>query len=247
MRRTRPIIAGNWKMNQTRESITAFFQFLKGQSLPHAERWIAPQAMHLSLCQQLAPSDVKIGAQNCSWENSGALTGELSPAGLADLGLHFTIIGHSERRSLFHESDATIERKLTRALDAGLNVILCVGETLNEREAGETEQILAIQVQSALANVAPQQMERLLIAYEPVWAIGTGKSATPDMAQTAHAFIRSLLSDRAAQSADLPILYGGSVKPDNIQELLRCPDIDGALVGGASLKAADYHALCSAK
>ncbi len=240
-------IVGNWKMNHSKKSIREFFEQLTTPAHPNIQRWIAAQALHLDLCQGLAPQDVKIGAQNSSWEKNGAFTGEISADALFEAGHHFVILGHSERRTIFHESDATISKKLQVALASGLHVILCVGETLEEQGAGQTEQILSLQLQSSLGHISAKNAERLLIAYEPVWAIGTGKTATAEMAQATHHYIRTSMNKIGLHAAVIPILYGGSVKPDNIASLLACPDINGALVGGASLKAQDYSKLCSAQ
>ena len=180
--------------------------------------------------------DVVVYAQNAHWEAHGAYTGEIGPEMLVELGVAGTLVGHSERRQLFGESDETVARRARAALSAGLGVIACVGETLEQRESGDTELVLTIQVE-ALAFAAGEH-ERLVIAYEPVWAIGTGKVATPDQAQEAHAFIKRIL--------DRPVLYGGSVKPENAAELLSRPDVDGALVGGASLDPDSFSAICRA-
>ena len=182
--------------------------------------------------QVLAGTDVAVAAQNVHWEDEGAFTGEISPPMLRELGVYGAIVGHSERRQYFGETDETVGKRARAALAAGLSVIACVGETEAEREAGETEDVLRRQV----SVLEPD--ENLVVAYEPVWAIGTGKTATPELAQEAHAFIKSLL--------DVPLLYGGSVKPDNASELLAQPDVDGALVGGASLDVDSFLEICRA-
>ncbi len=184
----------------------------------------------------------EIFAQNCAWEDSGAFTGEVSPAQLRDLDVTGTLVGHSERRTLFGDTDETCGKRAAKALACGLEVIYCVGETLGEREAGITQQVLAKQIKAFLTSCgeAVKKGAKVMIAYEPVWAIGTGKVATPAQAQEAHGFIDILLQ---AGGLKLPILYGGSVKPDNFGELSRLPDVSGGLVGGASLKPADYVAL----
>ena len=184
----------------------------------------------------LAGSRIEVFAQSVHWEAAGAYTGEVSAEMLLEVGVHGAIVGHSERRALFGETDETAARRTAYALEAGLEVIACVGELESEREAGETEAVLRRQTTALAEAVGPH--ERLTLAYEPVWAIGTGKTATPAQAQEAHAFIRSLL--------DVPILYGGSVKPDNAAELLAQPDVDGALVGGASLEVESFAAICRA-
>ena len=182
--------------------------------------------------QLLAGTDIAVAAQNVHWASDGAFTGEISASMLHELGVYGAIVGHSERRQFFCESDETVARRARAALDAGMSVIACVGETEAEREAGETEEVLRRQV-SVL-----EQDDDLVVAYEPVWAIGTGKTATPELAQEAHALIKSLL--------DVPVLYGGSVKPENAAELLAQPDVDGALVGGASLDVDSFVAICQA-
>jgi triosephosphate isomerase len=192
-------------------------------------------------------SPIHIGAQNCFWEEKGAFTGEVSAALLKSAGASHVIIGHSERRQLFQETDVTVNKRLQAALKAGLIPIVCVGETLAERDAGQLQQVLTAQVTGALAGFTAAQLETLIIAYEPVWAIGTGRTATSAQAQEAHAFIRSVLRKQVGALAERArILYGGSVKPDNTKELLSMGDVDGALVGGASLKLADFSAIVAA-
>src|SRR3954464_911546 len=191
--------------------------------------------------QTLAGTDIAVAAQNVHWEPEGAYTGEISVPMLFELGVYGAIVGHSERRQLFGETDEGVGKRARAGLDAGLSIIACVGETEAEREAGETEDALRRPLPG------PQQHDPLVIAYEPVWAIGTGKTATPDQAQEAHAFIRGLLTQAVGPLANrIRIQYGGSVKPDNAKELLAMPDVDGALVGGASLKLADFAAICAA-
>ena len=238
MRKTH--IVGNWKMNQSIEEIKAFFNELSNENLT-SEAWIAPQAIHLALVQDLAGSNFKVGSQNCAYEDSGAFTGEISPKSLKDMGAHFTIIGHSERRAIFGENHQTLNNKTTKALENDLTVIFCIGETLEEREAGKVEEVLAEQISKGLEGISS---DKVIVAYEPVWAIGTGVTASPQQAQDAHAFIRTFLKDKTQLNAEETIiLYGGSVKPSNVKELLDCPDIDGGLVGGASLKADTYRGL----
>lgn len=227
-------IIGNWKMNQKKEGIEAFFKYVQNHPPSSGtELGICPQALHLPLCLEKAPQFIKIGAQNCAHELSGAYTGEISPEALRDLGIGFTLIGHSERRSLYHEDLKLIEEKVKTALSSGLKVVLCVGENQRERELGKTLLVVANQLECLKAVPYGQN---LTIAYEPVWAIGTGLSASPEQAQEVHAYIRSYLFEIFKEKAkEVPILYGGSVKPSNIQELLLQEDINGALVGGASL------------
>jgi triosephosphate isomerase len=223
------LIVGNWKMNQKVADIQAFFAEMPAG----LEAWVAPQALHLPLCLSLA-KNIKIGAQNCAQKTSGAFTGEISADALKDLGAHFVIIGHSERRQIFKETHEELLEKTHTALGLGLKVIFCVGETLAERESGKTMDVVKAQL-----NNLPASPE-IIVAYEPVWAIGTGKVASPEQAQEVHAFIRQQLPN----GQKTKILYGGSVKPDNVKTLMGQKDIDGALVGGASLKAKDFLALC---
>lgn len=235
-------------MNQDQSSIKSFFQeFFEIAAPPeNCEAWIAPQFIHLPLCQSLAQNKLKIGAQNCSGEESGAFTGEVSAKSLKDLQADFVILGHSERRQIFKESHEVLNQKLHTSLKQGLKVIFCVGETLEERESGQTESVIKEQVLSGLAGTSAQDFSQILVAYEPVWAIGTGKTATPKEAQTTHAFIRTTLNEHwSKEAAQTPLLYGGSVKPENALELLLAPDIDGALVGGASLTGTSFSKLCS--
>ncbi len=184
-----------------------------------------------------AQNNTKVGAQNMYWEKSGAFTGEISAALLRDLFVHYVVLGHSERRTLFGETDEIVNRKVRAAHEATLRPIVCIGETLEQRDKGNVEKILSIQLRGSLAGLSPKELQETVIAYEPVWAIGTGRNATPDQAQEAHAFIRHDLRGMAddATAERVRIQYGGSVKPENAQELMNQPDIDGALVGGASL------------
>lgn len=233
------LIVGNWKMNQTLPFAKAFFAELKTVELEH-EAWIAPQALHVSTCLHMAPDFVQIGAQNVSDEEHGAFTGENSPYSLKELGGKFVIIGHSERRQLFGEKNELLAKKVRKSLALGLNVIYCVGETLQEREQNLTKSVIEQQLNEGLGDLLKSMPESLIVAYEPVWAIGTGKVASPSQAQEVHAAIRAQVGRKTR------ILYGGSVKPDNASELLKQSDIDGALVGGASLKPGDFIALCQA-
>jgi triosephosphate isomerase len=225
------LIAGNWKMFKGPGEARAFF-----------EAFEPPEGVDVVVCPPYASlaAAVESGfttyAQNVHWEPTGAYTGEISPPMLRELGVHGTLVGHSERRQLFGETDEAVARRARAALEEGLGVIACVGETLEQRESGDTELVLKIQVE-AIAFAAGEH-ERLVLAYEPVWAIGTGRTATPEQAVEAHAFIKGLL--------DRPVLYGGSVKPENAAALLAQPGIDGALVGGASLEPASFAAICRA-
>jgi triosephosphate isomerase len=227
------LIAGNWKMYKGPAETAEFCLALREQELPEVDIVVCPPFVSLAVAVQLlAGTEIAVAAQNVHWEPEGAYTGEISAAMLRELGVYGTIVGHSERRQRFGESDQTVALRVEAALAAGLFVIACVGETEQEREQGETEAVLRRQVSLLRAD------DNLALAYEPVWAIGTGKTATPEIAQDAHAFVKSLL--------DVPVLYGGSVKPDNARELLAQPDVDGALVGGASLELESFTAICRA-
>ncbi len=238
---------GNWKMNQSLEDIKAFFHGLE-LSNNQNNFWIAPQTLHLSFVQELASQKgILVGAQNCSDQEQGAYTGETSPESLMELGMHFTLLGHSERRSLYGESDEFINKKVLKAIQKGLTPVLCIGETLSEREAGKTLDVVLSQVKAGLNGVELNNESELILAYEPVWAIGTGKTASPEQAEEVHAAIRELLIKLYGETGkDISILYGGSVKPNNVKDLLSQPNINGGLVGGASLKANDFSALCAA-
>ncbi|MGZ4369884.1 MAG: triose-phosphate isomerase [Gaiellaceae bacterium] len=227
------LIAGNWKMYKAPAEAAEFCLGLREQDLTGVDVVVCPPYVSLAVSVQLlAGTEVAVAAQNVHWEQEGAYTGEVSADMLLELGVYGAIVGHSERRQYFGDTDETTARRARAALSAGLFVIACVGETEEEREGGLTEDVLRRQV----SLFEPD--DNLVIAYEPVWAIGTGKTATPDMAQEAHAFIRSVL--------DVPVIYGGSVKPDNAEELLGRPDVDGALVGGASLELESFMAICRA-
>jgi len=225
------LIAGNWKMFKGPSETEAFLAAFE-----------PPAGVNVVVCPSFVSLGAAVGsgctvyAQNVHWEPAGAYTGEVSASMLLELGVQGALVGHSERRQLFGESDETVARRARAALEAGLDVIACVGETLEQRESGDTELVLTIQVE-AIAFAAGEH-ERLVLAYEPVWAIGTGKTASPEQAQETHAFIKGLL--------DRPVLYGGSVKPDNAPDLLGQPSIDGALVGGASLQPDSFGAICRA-
>ncbi|HVV87388.1 MAG TPA: triose-phosphate isomerase [Kofleriaceae bacterium] len=246
-----PFVVGNWKMHKTVAEALALVTDLKNQlaALRDVDVGVAPPftALH-PVAKRLEDSPIAVAAQNCHWEAKGAFTGEIAPAMLRDVGCTWTIVGHSERRQLFGETDASVARKVTAALAAGLGVIVCVGETLAERDAGTTTRVVETQLDGGLADLPKGAIDKLVIAYEPVWAIGTGRTATPAQAQEVHAFIRGWLGGRlgAAAAGSIRIQYGGSVKADNAAQLMKQPDIDGALVGGASLQPADFVAICRA-
>ncbi|HVA66810.1 MAG TPA: triose-phosphate isomerase [Elusimicrobiota bacterium] len=240
----RPLIAGNWKMNlgpaAARELLRALRDNLRE---PPADVAVCPPFTLLALAAEaLKGSPIRPGAQDLFWEKSGAYTGEVSAEQIAEAGGSVVLIGHSERRRYFGESDETVGRKLKAALRAGLTPIVCVGETLEEREGQKTYRVLETQLKGALTGLAPADAGKIVVAYEPVWAIGTGKTASPDQAQDAHLFIRKTLGAILGAEASLAvrILYGGSVKPDNIDSLMAQPDVDGALVGGESLKPVSF-------
>jgi triosephosphate isomerase len=245
-----PLIAGNWKMHKTVAEAEAFIASL----LPHVS---TADGVDVGVCVPFTDlqavvdstrgSRVRVYAQNVHQAPSGAFTGEVSAPMLVELDVHGAVLGHSERRQLFCETDRALSEKVPAALDAGLEPILCVGETEDEREAGDTERKLRHQVQEGLEKVANERLGDVVIAYEPIWAIGTGRVATPDQAQEAIAFVRALVADRDREQAERTrILYGGSVKPDNAVELLGLPDVDGALVGGGSLQVEDFVAVVEA-
>ncbi len=238
-----PLIAGNWKMHTTRPEAQTLAQAVAEgcQGITDREVMVAPPFTALAtVAAAIAGSPVALGAQNVGWEAKGAFTGEIAPPMLVEMGCRYAIVGHSERRHIFGESDEMINRRLAGALAHGLIPVLCVGETIEEREANQTLAVLERQVRAGLANTAAG--DTVVIAYEPVWAIGTGKTASTNQAQEAHAFIRGLLADiHGREFADRTrILYGGSVKPTNIDELMAQADIDGALVGGAALDAESF-------
>jgi triosephosphate isomerase len=246
----RVLVAGNWKMNGTRADADELLSaVLKGVgSASRAEVAVCPPFTLIALtAQKLAGGVVAWGGQNLDEHDAGAFTGEISGAMLRDFGCTYVIVGHSERRALFHENDATVARKFVQAQKTGLVPILCVGELLEEREGGITESVIERQLDAVLGLAGIEGFREAVIAYEPVWAIGTGKTATPDQAQDVHRFIRAKLERLDKKVADeVRILYGGSVKPDNAKELLGQPDVDGGLIGGASLKAEDFLAICAA-
>lgn len=244
------IIAGNWKMNKTPSETKAFAEQFKA-ILPKT-KWCdivvcAPTVDLSAAVRAFKDSRIAVGAENVYFEKSGAYTGEISADMLADLGVRYVIVGHSERRALFGETDEIVNKKVLAALEAGLNPIICVGESLAQREMGVTMELIALQVKSALAGVSAEQMRRCVIAYEPIWAIGTGETASAQDAQEVCGAIRAALAeDFGAETAESTrILYGGSAKPGNIKELMAQPDVDGGLVGGASLKADSFAAMAT--
>lgn len=245
-----PLIAANWKMNGRLETIRPLVQnILAGlQSNVTAEVAICSPFVYLDILRQLlAGSNVALGAQNISQYESGAYTGEVSAAMLLDFNCRFVIVGHSERRTLFGEKDTLVAEKFVTAVQTGLIPVLCVGEYLEERESRETEEVIARQLDAVIDRAGILQFGQAVIAYEPVWAIGTGKTATPDQAQEVHAFIRLRLARHNEEIAEkIRILYGGSVKADNAEKLFSMTDIDGGLIGGASLVADDFLAICRA-
>jgi triosephosphate isomerase (TIM) len=248
----KPVIAGNWKLNLTVDEGISLVKGLSQALEKDASRAsdvevvVCPTFVAIHAVAQAA-KQIGVGGQDLYWEEKGAFTGQVSATQLAAVGARYVIIGHSERRQLFGETDVTVNKKLKAALASKLVPIVCVGETLAERDAGKLVEILTTQVKGALAGFDAAVLSPLVVAYEPVWAIGTGRTATSAQAQEAHAVIRGLLKQLIGSAADhVRILYGGSVKADNAKELLGQPDVDGALVGGASLKLADFHAIISA-
>jgi triosephosphate isomerase len=242
MKKPRLIVAGNWKMNSSLADSTRYLEAL-GTGLASLPRPLAIDVVIaapftlLANCMQTARrTDIQIAAQNVHWADTGAFTGETSCSMLKELGVNWTLIGHSERRQFFGETDVTVRQRAQQAFHQGIRPIICIGETLAEREAGKTEAVVSRQLE-AFIEVLPKSGE-FAIAYEPVWAIGTGKTATPQQAEEVHAFIRARL--KSANLESTPLLYGGSVKPDNFAQLLAQPNVDGALIGGASLVAADF-------
>jgi triosephosphate isomerase len=243
-----PIIAGNWKMYKTEEEAIQLVSDLKAKlkDIKGVKVIICPPFTALSTVMEiLRESSIFLGAQNMHSEEKGAYTGEISPAMLIAAGCKYVILGHSERRSYFHETDKSVNLKAKSALKFNLSPIICVGEKLDEREADKTEEVIEIQVQGAYKDLTAQQAEKTIVAYEPVWAIGTGKTATQKQANNVHVFIRTLLAAPYGKDTaeKISILYGGSVKPENSRELLEMSDIDGALVGGASLDAKSFEGI----
>ena len=246
----KPFIAGNWKMNLHRESALALAAVLREAlgSRTDVDVAVLPPFVYLAdVARALEGSPIRVGGQNCCEHAVGAFTGEVSASMLVDIGAKLVVLGHSERRHVYGESDELVQKKVRLALDAGLDVILCVGETLAEREAAATESVIGRQVTRGVAGVSPRELQRITVAYEPVWAIGTGHNATPEQASQAHAYLRGVLASlyHDGAAADVRIQYGGSVKPSNAEALLSAPEVDGCLVGGASIAADTFLPLLS--
>jgi triosephosphate isomerase len=245
MKHRKRIIAGNWKMNKTASESQTLAEEIKRDlaECSDVEVVLCPPFTSLpAVADVVGETAIKFGAQNMHWEASGAFTGEISPYMLRSLYCHFVILGHSERRTYFGETDAIVNKKAKAALAASLTPIICVGETIEERQSEKHMDVVRTQLQGSLAEIEAADMKKIVIAYEPVWAIGTGLTATPDQAQEMHAFIRSVLADMANEDVaqSIRIQYGGSMKPANAEELLAKPDIDGGLIGGASLEAKSF-------
>lgn len=246
MRKT--IIAGNWKMNKTPSQAVAFIEELKPMvaGITDCDIVVCPPATALAaVVAACKGTNIAVGAQNVHWEANGAYTGEIATDMLLDIGVKYVIIGHSERRQYFGETDETVNKRTKAALAAGLIPLTCIGEVLEEREGGQTETVIERQIRLGLAGISTDDMKKVVIAYEPVWAIGTGKTATPEMAEETHAFIRKILAEmfNTDVAAAVRLQYGGSMKADNAAALVAQPDIDGGLIGGASLKADAFTAL----
>ncbi|MCF7916451.1 MAG: triose-phosphate isomerase [Candidatus Omnitrophica bacterium] len=244
----KPFIAGNWKMNKTAQETADLGAKLKENvgNFKEADILICPPFTSLVAAKEaVKDSVIDLGAQNMHWENSGAFTGEISPEMIKSLDCKFVIIGHSERRKYFSETNQEINKKIKAAISAGLLPIVCVGETLEQREQGQEKNVIEEQLREGFDSLTESDLEKITVAYEPVWAIGTGKTATGDQAEAMHNFIREWIKKEfsPSQAEKLRILYGGSVKPNNIKELMNQDDIDGALVGGASLKSEDFTAI----
>lgn len=245
------VIAGNWKMYKTNSEAKDLVEGLinNTKEIVKTKMIVCPPFTALSVVSELAAGgSIHVGAQNMYWEEQGAFTGEISTEMIKSTGATYVIIGHSERRQFFGETDGTVNKKLKAALQSGLNPIVCIGESLEERESGVTNDVVGNQVEKALAGISAEEMKKIILAYEPIWAIGTGKTASPDQAQEVHKFIRSTLTKLYnTEIAEVIIVqYGGSVKPENANELLSQPDIDGALVGGACLKAESFARIIKA-
>lgn len=244
----KPLMAGNWKMNKTVGEAVNMVKALKPAvtDVNDVEILLCPTYTALyAVNNEIKDSNIKLGAQNLFWESKGAFTGEISPNMLKDSGCSYVIIGHSERRQYFGETNETVNKKTKAAFNAGLIPVVCVGETLEEREKDITFKVIETQIRGGLANLTAEEAASVVIAYEPVWAIGTGKTATPDQAQEVHSFIRKLYAELYKKDAadKVRILYGGSVNPKNVADLMKQPDIDGGLVGGASLEADSFTQL----
>lgn len=241
MRKRKFLLVGNWKLNHNKQETANFFEtcISKLGEIKYVDIAIAPMCLYLDFCQKFTKNTiVKLSAQNCFYEKSGAYTGEYAAQNLAELGVEFCIVGHSERRNILGETDIVIAKKTRACLAANLVPIVCVGESLAEREAGKTEKIIAQQVSTVLEANLEYKSNSLVFAYEPIWAIGTGKTATCEQIQEIHVYIREIITQKFGQdhASKTQILYGGSVKPENIKQISSCSDVDGALAGGASLR-----------
>lgn len=248
----RPFIAGNWKMFKTPKETAELASALKNccAGVDDIDIAVFPPALSVSTAvDALKGSNVMVGVQNMYFEDTGAFTGEISAPMIKETGALLVLLGHSERRNVFGESNELINKKLKKALSSGLRPILCIGEKLEERESGNTEKVIEEQLKGSLAGITEEEMKKVVIAYEPVWAIGTGKTATPDQAESAHVFVRKVLAEMfSSEIAEGTVIqYGGSVNPGNVDELMACKNIDGALVGGASLKADSFEKLVKYK
>ncbi|MBC8591446.1 triose-phosphate isomerase [Lachnospiraceae bacterium NSJ-29] len=243
----KPIIAGNWKMNKTIKEALQLVEEIKSFNLDKKVEAVVcvPFIAIKDVKKSLESTDIKLGAQNMHWEENGAFTGEISPLMLKELGVDYVILGHSERRQYFNETDETVNKKMKSALEHNLKPILCVGETLQEKETGKEKEIVKAQITKAFQGINKEEIKNIVIAYEPIWAIGTGKTASADDANEMIGFIRNAIEEIYGKEAkkSIRIQYGGSVKPDNIAELMSKTEVDGALVGGASLKADDFQRL----
>lgn len=244
------VIAGNWKMNKTPAEVKPFVEELK-PLVADADCDVVICVPFVDLQAALEAtegSNIKVGAENCYWEKSGAFTGEVSADMLASMGVPYVVIGHSERRAYFGETDETVNKRVRGAIDSGLTVILCVGEVLEQREQGITEEIVGMQTKVALGGISKEELDKIIIAYEPVWAIGTGKTATPDQAQEVNHYIRTVIADLYDDEAaeKITIQYGGSMNDKNAEELVSKVDVDGGLIGGASLVAEKFSAIVKA-
>ncbi len=244
----KPLIAGNWKLFKTIPEALTLVEGLKKNLAGINDREILvcpPFTALYAVAQALKGSNISVGSQNIFWETKGAFTGEVAPSMIVDTGCKYAIVGHSERRQYFSETDQTVNKRMKAAFAAGLVPIVCVGEMLAEREGGTTFTVLEKQIKDGIAGLTPDQAKTLVIAYEPVWAIGTGKTASPQQAEEVHAYIRKLYSQMYGETAakSIRILYGGSVKPDNVAEIMKQPNVDGALVGGASLEIESFTKL----
>jgi triosephosphate isomerase len=245
----RQLVAGNWKMNGSLVANAALLAEIKaGMASAACDMALCVPAPYLAQCQaELAGTAIALGSQDVSAHAAGAYTGEVAVSMLQDFACRYAIVGHSERRAYHGETDEAVAQKALRAVQAGVTPIVCVGETLSEREAGQTDAVVGRQLQAVLDVLDAAQVSKIVVAYEPVWAIGTGKTATPQMAQDVHLALRAKLAEKnSAAAVEVKILYGGSMKPDNAVELLAMPDIDGGLIGGAALKAADFLAIAAA-